>query len=199
LQDKLKEQATLKRNIDALNDFADAGRQVVDQLPGKRRRKKVAPHSGVENLMKNFKDTVLVMSFVAKVEEGVALMKQQPPDDRSSTGDYFNDLVEYRQRQQNEQNDNGKEFMCTLEKVADAASANKDKTTTAFVCRFVSHLFRHLHREREPSYSHTDNADREGELKRLESVTVVICKIVNGLRKYKGAEALVVLNALVGE
>jgi hypothetical protein len=112
LQDKLKEQATLKRNIDALNDFADAGRQVVDQLPGKRRRKKVAPHSGVENLMKDFKDTVLVMSFVAKVEEGVALMKQQPPDDRSSsTGDYFNDLVEYRRRQQNEQNDNGKELV----------------------------------------------------------------------------------------
>ncbi|KAH6632462.1 hypothetical protein F5144DRAFT_574138 [Chaetomium tenue] len=191
-----EEEAALQRDLEhaaALNKHH----------PPKRRRKggngpeKIVPPSGAENLLRDMNDTMLVYNFITQVKKGVIALNL--PSGRNSTAEVcFDEFVAYRLRQQSQADDNGEEFERTLKKVAKAENSRaKCKSTTVFVCRFLSHLVQHLHRQRDPKYSETGNLDSEKRVKKTESVAVMICKIVNGLHEHKGVEALVVLNALV--
>ena len=186
------QQAALKKELKVLKKLAPAQGQAAGQ-----RRGEIG--SALGNLQKDFNDYEVVDTLVGKVEQGITALRN-PPGSRSSAEDYFNGFLEYRKRQQHQQDDDGKDLVSVLEKAAEATeSSAKGKNMTGFVCRFISHLVEHLRRRRDPTYSKTGNFDRDRHARRLDRVPALICRIVNGLRKYKGAEALVVLNALVGK
>ena len=199
-----KTQAALKRNLAALQQLAAAqGQTAKQQRTGKRRCRnreepeKIILRPALDDLVRDFQDTKILNILVRKVEQGIIALRK-PPGVWSRTEDYFIEFVKYRQRQRHQQDD-GKELVSVLEKVAKVAeNGAKDKSKTGFICRFISHLVEHLRRRRDPTYSKTGNFDLEREAKRSDLVPVVICRIVSGLREYKGAEALVVFNALVG-
>jgi hypothetical protein len=183
--------ATLKASVKRHREASEA--QGGSEI-GKRPRIQEDLETTVDDLSQHLKDAEILEMFIRQVVRGITVLKNQPDDRSQSTGDLFSCFVEYRQ--QHEQDDDGEKLKCVLENVAKAAESC---AKTGFVCRFVSRLVEHLHRRQDPTYSRTGDCDREREAKRLDLVPIVICRIVNGLRKRKGAEALVVLNALVSK
>jgi hypothetical protein len=186
-----KDLATLKASVKRHREASEAegGSEI-----GKRPRVQEDLETTVDDLLRNLKDAEILEMFVRQVVQGITALKDQPNDRIQSTEDLLSRFVEYRQ--QHEQDNDGKKLKCVLENAAEAAESC---AKTGFVCRFVYHLVEHLHRRQNPTYSRTGNCDRENEAKRSDLVPIVICRIVNGLRKHKGAEALVVLNALVSK
>jgi hypothetical protein len=180
-----------ERTPDAEEGTTDAEEGTTDAEEG---TPEGTPDAEQKGLARKFNSIRAVEMLLRKVRKGLNELKQGSPS--TSVDDHFNDLVEYRRRQQHEQDKDGQQLVSVLRKAGSALE--KRAKTTAFVCRFISHLVEYLHRRRD-EHPRTDDCDREKDRERLDSVPVVVCRIVNGLLKKKGAEALVVFNALVGK
>ncbi|KAH6631729.1 hypothetical protein F5144DRAFT_230034 [Chaetomium tenue] len=194
------ETAALKEELEELAATHDQQRPKKRHRKGQGGAENTTPRSGAQHLLMDLNDTVLLQTFISKVKQGVVKLRRSPSGRNSTTGGSgcFRYLLEYRDRQPSGEDDTGEELECTLKKMADAAeSCATVKSSTGFICRFISPLVQHLRRRIDPKYSKTGHSDSEKGMRKTEGVSVAMCRIVNGLQRHKNVEALVVLNALV--